>query len=129
MSFAVKAAVGAPLSVGATLTLVEKAMYGGWKVAPDHQIFVFDSDHQGGAGLCARGVITSVEHAPEHRWKVQIRIEAQARRPLGRGELRPYRDLDDGSPEAEIARKLYRQATNKFVAVGEGETAFLTSYF
>ena len=129
MTFAVKAAVGAPLQVGATITLVEKAMYGGWNVAAGAEIFVFDSDHHGGAGLCARGVITSVEHAPEHRWKVQIRIEARARRALGRGELRPYRDLDDGSPEGEIARKLYRQATNKFIAVSDAESALLTSYF
>ena len=124
-----KSAVGAPLQVGSTITVVEKAMYGGWKVAAGADIFVFDSDHQGGAGLCARGVITSVEHAPEHRWKVQIRIEARARRALGRGELRPYRDLYDGSPEGEIARKLYRQATNKFIAVSDAEAAFLTSFF
>lgn len=129
MAFAVKAAVGAPLTVGSRITLVEKAMYGGWKVAAGADLFVFDSDHQGGAGLCARGLITSVERAPEHRWKVQVRIEARARRALGRGELRPYRDLDDGSPEGEIARKLYRQATNKFIAVGDAEVAYLGSFF
>lgn len=129
MTFAVKSAVSAPLQVGATITVVEKAMYGGWDVAAGAPIFVFDSDHQGGAGLCARGVITSVEHAPEHRWEVQVRVEALAVRPLGRTELRPYRDLDDGSPEGEIARKLYRQATNKFVAVSDAESAFLTSFF
>jgi hypothetical protein len=129
VTFAVKAAVGAPLQVGSTITLVEKAMYGGWDVAAGADIFVFDSDHQGGAGLCARGTITSVEHAPEHRWKVQIRIEAPAHRRLGRGELQSYKELDDGEPESEIARKLYRQPTNKFVAVGDTEAAFLTSHF
>lgn len=129
MAFAVKAAVGAPLTVGSTITLVEKAMYGGWNLAAGAEIFVFDSDHHGGAGLCARGAITSVERAPEHRWKVQARIEAPARRALGRGELRPYRDLDDGSPEGEIARKLYRQATDKFIAVGDAEVAYLTRFF
>lgn len=129
MTFVVKSAVGAPLQVGSTITLVEKAMYGGWDVTAGAPIYVFDSDHQGGAGLCARGTITSVERAPEHRWKVQVRIEAPARRPLGRTELRPFRDLDGGSPEGEIARKLYRQATNKFVAVGDAEAAFLASHF
>ena len=129
MAFVVKSAVGAPLTVGSTLTVVEKAMYGGCDVAAGADIFVFGSDHQGGAGMCARGVITSVEHAPEHRWKVQVRIEAPARRALGRGELRPYRDLDDGSPEGEIARKLYRQATDKFAAVGDAEVDYLTSFF
>ena len=129
MSFAVKSAVGAPLQVGSTITVVEKAMYGGWNVSTGAAIFVFDSDHQGGSGLCARGTITSVEHAPEHRWKVQIRIEAPARRRLGRGELQSYKELDDGEPESDIARKLYRQPTNKFIAVSDAEAALLTSFF
>lgn len=128
MAFAVKAAVGAPLSVGSTVTLVEKAMYGGRDVAAGADLYVFDADHQG-AGLCARGVVTAVEPAPEHRWRVQARIEATARRALGRTELRPYRDLDDGSPAAELARKLYRQATNKFIAVGDDEAVYLTGFF
>lgn len=129
MAFVVKSAVGGPLTVGSTVTVVEKAMYGGWAVAAGEDVFVFDSDHQGGAGLCARGVITSVERAAEHRWKAQIRVEARARHPLGREELRPYRDLDDGSPEGEIARKLYRQATNKVAAVGDAEVDYLMSFF
>ncbi len=129
MTFVVKSAVGAPLRVGSTITVVEKAMYGGWNVTAGADIFVFDSDHQGGSGLCARGTITSVERAPEHRWKVQVRIEAPARRRLGRGELQSYKELDDGEPESEIARKLYRQPTNKFIAVGDAEAAFLASHF
>lgn len=129
MSFAVKAKVGAPLSVGSTITVLEKAMYGGWKVAAGEAIFVFDSDHQGGSGLCARGVVTSVERAPEHRWKAEILVEGTPSRPLGRTELRPYKDVDDVCPEGEIARKLYRQATNKFIAVGDAEVAYLGSFF
>ena len=104
-------------------------MYGGWDVTAGATIFVFDSDHRGGSGLCARGLITSVERAPEHRWKVQVRIEAPACRPLGRGELQSHKELDDGRPESEIARKLYRQATNKFIAIGDAEAAFLASHF
>ena len=35
-----------------------------------------------------------------------------AKRALGRSELKPFSDWDDGRPETELNFKLYRQATN-----------------
>jgi hypothetical protein len=35
----------------------------------------------------------------------------------GRAEVKPWRGLHDGSGEAELDLKLYRQATNKIVRI------------
>jgi hypothetical protein len=48
---------------------------------------------------------------------------------LGRRELKPFRDLDDNQPQTEIARKLYRQATNKIAHVSDEAAAFLSTHF
>ena len=50
-------------------------------------------------------------------------------RPLGRAELRAFRDLADGGPGAEVDHKLYVQATNKIAGVSEAAAAFLRGYF
>lgn len=50
---------------------------------------------------------------------------AQAKRRLGRTELKPFREWNDGRPETELNFKLYRQATDKIVGLTEGAAAFL----
>jgi len=52
-----------------------------------------------------------------------------ARRNLGRPELKPFCDLDDHQPQTEIARKLYRQATNKIAGISAEAAEFLSTYF
>jgi hypothetical protein len=93
-------------------------MYRGKDVRVDDEIFVFASDHQGGQGLCARGVVTSVHHGPGIRVSIKVRPE-----------LKPFRDRTDDRPQTEIARKLYRQATNKIAGVSDTAAAFLRTYF
>jgi len=46
-----------------------------------------------------------------------------------RRELKPFRDRKDDRPQTEIARKLYRQATNKIAGVSDEAAAFLRTYF
>lgn len=63
------------------------------------------------------------------RESVTIRRAAPAARPLGRGELKPFTDWNDGRPETELNFKFYRQATNKIGGVSDPAAAFLTSFF
>jgi hypothetical protein len=128
MPFVVKAAVGSGPK-GRRISFTEKTMYGGKEIRARDEIFVFDSDHQGGKGLHARGVVTSVEHGPGIRLTIEVRPLASARRNLGRAELKRFRDLDDGRPQTEIARKLYRQATNKIARISDRTAVFLNGYF
>ena len=128
MPYVVKAALPDGPSVP-LLSFTEKVMYGGKKIQAGDEIFVFASDHQGGQGLCARGVVTSVGHAPRRRWVIEVRITGTARGQLGRTELKPFRELVDGEPQTEIARKLYRQATNKIAGVSEPAANYLRSFF
>jgi len=37
--------------------------------------------------------------------------------------------LDDGRPQTEIARKLYRQANNKIAGISDQAAAFLNTFF
>jgi hypothetical protein len=128
MAFIVKAALGREAGNG-VLSFTEKTMYGGKEISVDDEIFVFASDHQGGQGLCAKGVVTSVARGPGIRLRIKVRPVATARRALGRRELKPFRDLDDARPETEIARKLYRQATNKIAGISDEAAKFLSNYF
>ena len=128
MRFAVKAA---PVSEpGAnSYSFNEKTMYRGKEIRIHDEIFVFASDHQGGRGLVAKGVVTSVDHGPGIRVSVTVRRTAVARRNLGRRELKPFCELDNQQPQTEIARKLYRQATNKIAGISDKAAEFLSTYF
>jgi hypothetical protein len=128
VAFVVKAALGGRMGAE-SLSFNEKTMYGGKDIRVDDEIFVFDSDHEGGQGLCARGVVTFVARGPGIRVSIRVRPVAKAKRALGRLELKPFRDLEDGQPQTEIARKLYRQATNKIARVSDQAAAFLYTYF
>jgi hypothetical protein len=129
MPYVVKADVGAGGAGSDLLVFDEKTMYRGKDVRTGDEVFVFDSENQGGRGLCVRGVVTAAEEGPGIRRRIEVRPNDSARRPLGRDELKPYRDLDDDRPETEVARKLYRQATNKIAGISEETAAFLRTYF
>ena len=115
----------------------QKTMYGGKHIAVGDVVYVFASENEGGSGLVARGVVTAAEPTPRRpgverqtpRVSVQVKRTALARRALGRAELKPFADWDDGRPETELNFKFYRQATNKIVGISEAAAAFLDSCF
>ena len=136
MAFAIKAEVGDPRAK--TFTFVaQKTMYGGKRIAAGDTVFVFASENEGGQGLVARGVVTSAEAVAKRRGiprqtprvSVTIRRTALARRPLGRRELKPLTDWNDGRPGTELNFKFYRQATNKIVGISDEAAAFLDTFF
>jgi len=112
-------------------------MYDGKRIAQGDSVFVFASENEGGAGLLARGVVTSAEATPRKpglerqtpRVSVTIRRTALAKRRLGRSELKPFCDGADGRPETELNFKFYRQATNKIVGISAEAAAFLGAFF
>jgi hypothetical protein len=58
-----------------------------------------------------------------------IRRTALVTQPLGRNELKQFRDWNDGQPETELNFKFYRQATNKVVGISDEAAAFLGGFF
>ncbi len=134
--FAIKAGVGDPRALTFTFR-AQKTMYGGKQIAEGDTVFVFASENEGGSGLIARGVVTLAEPIARRpgtarqtpRVSVAIRRTALAKRCLGRGELKPFSDSNDGRPETELNAKFYRQATNKIVAVSDEAAAFLSGFF
>ncbi len=115
----------------------QKTMYGGKNIAKGDVIFVFASENEGGEGLVARGAVTSAEMVAKRRGiarqtprvSIKVRRTALAKHRLGRSELKPFREWNDGRPETELNFKFYRQATNKIVSISEETAVFLNRFF
>jgi hypothetical protein len=135
-AYAVKAGV-ADRTAEAFAFTAQKTMYGGKRIAVGDTVYVFASENEGGQGLVARGVVTSAEaqsKTPDmERWTPRVSITvgrtALAKRALGRRELKPFGDWNDGRPETELNFKFYRQATNKIVGISDETAAFLNGFF
>lgn len=117
--------------------LAQKTMYGGKRVAVGDTVYLIASEHTGGTGLVARGVVTAAQATPRRpdlarqtpRVDLQLQCTARAVRPLGRAQLRPFADWSDGRPETELNFKCYRQATDKLVGLSDAAAAFLAQFF
>lgn len=136
MAFAIKAEVRDPRAKSFTFT-AQKTMYGGKRIKKDDAIYIFASENEGGSGLIARGVVTSAQAlAKRHgvarqtpRVSIAVKRTKLAARPLGRSELKTFKNWHDGRPETELNFKFYRQATNKIVGISDETAAFLSEYF
>ena len=134
--FAIKAGVSDPRAETFAFN-AQKTMYGGKHIAKGDTIFVFASENEGGPGLIASGVVTSAEAIAKKggfarqtpRVSISIRRTAQAKRRLGRSELKLFSNWNDGRPETELNFKFYRQATNKIVGISDEAAAFLRRFF
>jgi hypothetical protein len=136
MRFAIKAEVNDPEAETFAFT-AQKTMYDGKHIAKGDTIFVFASENEGGPGLIASGIVTSAKAIAKKlgiarqtpRVSITIRRTALAKRRLGRTELKPFSDWNDGRPETELNFKFYRQATNKIVGISDETAAFLRGFF
>ena len=136
MTFAIKAEVSDP-QAKTFVFKAQKTMYGGKHIAKGDTIFIFASENEGGQGLISRGVVTSAEAVAKKpgilrrtpRVSITIRRTALAKRRLGRRELKPFANWNDGRPETELNFKFYRQATNKVVGISKEATVFLGKFF
>ncbi|HEX3530329.1 MAG TPA: hypothetical protein VH988_24975 [Thermoanaerobaculia bacterium] len=136
MMFAIKADVS-DLEAETFAFSEQKTMYGGKHIAEGDTIFVFASENEGGPGLIASGVVTSAEAIARKpgierqtpRVSITIRRTALAKRRLGRSELKPFANWNNGRPETELNFKFYRQATNKIVGISEEAATFLRGFF
>ena len=136
MIFAIKAEVN-DLEAETFSFSAQKTMYGGKLIAVGDTIFVFASENEGGPGLIASGIITSVMAIAKKpgiarqtpRVSISIRRSLLAKRRLGRNELKPFSDWNDGRPETELNFKFYRQATNKIIGISDEAAVFLRRYF
>lgn len=135
-SYAIKAEIADP-HAGSWAFAAQKTMYDGKRIAAGDVIYLFASENEGGAGLVARGVVTTAMATPRlpdverqtPRVSITVQRTASAKRRLGRAELRSFKDWDDGRPETELNFKFYRQATNKVVGLSDEAADFLASYF
>ena len=136
VAFAIKAEVSDRKAKTFSFT-AQKTMYGGKHVAAGDTVFVFASENEGGQGLVARGIVTSVEAIAKKpgiarqtpRVSLSVKRTALAKRALGRRELKHLTDWNDGQPGSELNFKFYRQATDKIVGISDEAAAFLREFF
>lgn len=136
MAYAIKAEVSDPRARAFAFG-AQKTMYGGKHIGQGDTMYIFASENEGGEGLVARGIVTSVEAIPKKRGvarqtprvNVVVRRMALANRPLGRAELKQFSDWNDGRPETELNFKFYRQATNKIAGISDDAASFLEDFF
>jgi len=136
MNYAIKVEVKDP-SIKVFSFKDQKTMYGGRQIAPGDTIFIFASENEGGSGLIARGSVLSAQATPRipnldrqtPRVSITVRVTSATLRQLGRSDLKPSSDWNDGQPETELNFKFYRQATNKIVGITEATAAFLNTFF
>ena len=115
----------------------QKTMYGGKHIAEGDTVFIFASENEGGRGLIARGIVSSMEAIEKKsgiarqtpRVSIAVHRTALAKRPLGRSELKRFTDWKDVRPETELNFKFYRQATNKIAGISDVTAAFLDQFF
>jgi hypothetical protein len=115
----------------------QKTMYGGKHISAGDTIFLFASENEGGRGLFARGIVTSSVGIPKKPdidrqtpcVSVTIKRTALAKRSLGRSELKPFKNWNDGLPQTELNFKLYRQATDKIIGISDTTAGFLGGFF
>jgi hypothetical protein len=136
MIFAIKTDIAEPRAKTFTFT-AQKTMYGGKTIAAGDTIYLFASENEGGAGLVARGVVTAAQAVAKKRGvirqtprvSIEVKRTALAKRPLGRADLKPFADWDDGKPQTELNFKFYRQATDKIVGISDKAAKFLARCF
>ena len=134
--FAIKTGINNPQAALSTF-VEQKTTYGGKHIGEGDPIFVFASENEGGAGLVAHVIVTSVEPKPVNRGinrqtprvSITVKPTALAKHALGRNELKRIREWNDGRPEIELNFKFYRQATNKIVGISAEAVTFLGRFF
>jgi hypothetical protein len=115
----------------------QKTMYGGKHIGTGDSIFVFASENEGGPGLIACGIVVSAKAIAKNsgiarqtpRESITVRRTALAMQALGRSQLKPFSNWDDGRPETELNFKFYRQATNKIAGISEAAATYLRRFF
>jgi len=125
------------LQAGTWTFEAQKTMYEGKRIAVGDVVYVFASENEGGPGLIARGLVTAAAPTPRKpgierqtpRVSITVKRTALSKRRLGRAELKPFKNWDDGRPETELNFKFYRQATDKIVGLSDAAAVFLAGYF
>jgi hypothetical protein len=134
--FIIKAEIFGP--IGETIRFsAQKTMYGGKRIAEGDTVFLIASENTGGRGLIARGIVASATPVARKadlerqtpRVSVTVAALQMAVRTLGRSDVKPFSDWQDGQPQTEINFKLYRQGTDKIVGITPATAAFLEGFF
>jgi hypothetical protein len=108
--------------------IIEPAYYGGRAVAPGVEAFVWFSGTT--QRLAWSAEVVRVDPVVGRRIPLLVHLITRARPDaLGIAELRPYRNVRDGSALAGLSRKLFFHAHDKIATLTSPEADLLRSFF
>jgi hypothetical protein len=129
MSYILKTAPPPAIS-GERITISERAYYSGDTIAAGDEAFVWFSETNGGHGLSWRGVVDDVDSGQDGQPRVTIRLIAQIQgEGFGTAQVEPFCHVNDGSPIAGLAKKLYGHSHHKIAELTGEEAAVLRNQF
>lgn len=115
---------------GDNVPISARPFYGGDTIDVGEEAFVWFSEKSGGCGLDWLARVTSVSQGERAFLDVSLSlVNRRATGSLGKHDLRPYRNENDGTPTSELARKLYFHAHNKIAAISRGTADYLRGFF
>jgi hypothetical protein len=118
----------ADVAEGQQIVIIEPAYYGGQAVAPGDEAFIWFSGSI--QRLAWSAEVMRVDTPVGRRTRALVRLIARAGPDaLGIVDLLPYRDVRDGTPLSELARKLYFFADDKVACLTPEEADLLRGYF
>lgn len=104
--------------------------YGDVVISSGDRVFLWSSETQGGQGLVGHGrCLSANSDGGMLRAEVEIGALDQQGVGYGRDHLRPFRDNPSATPEATLAKKLYKHSLNKAVQITPDEETFLDTFF
>lgn len=116
--------------LGEVHQFTERSMYGGKNIQSGDHVYVWCCKAQDGEELAWYGTVESSPVIDGEDVSVSVRLEARApRNCFGISDIRPFRDVDDGTPISGLAHKLHKQSHRKIAELTSDEATLLDSYF
>ena len=116
------------LEPGREVEITERYFYGGDTIDVGDEAFLwFSGSNQ---RLAWSVEVTRVGQCIDGRLTVTVRcISSSTQNVITTSQLKPFRDIDDGSVASKLSHKFYRHSHNKVARISEEEALFLRKYF
>lgn len=109
-------------------SIAERCFYRGGDLAVGDTVFIWLSGAVQRLGWSAE--VIRVDREANKRISARVRLIAQpVPNAPALADIAPLRDSTDSTPPSTLAKKLYRHAHDKFAALDDAESAYLSAYF
>lgn len=128
MPYVLKSGALLNLEAGQEVEITERFFYGGETIdAGDEAFLWFSGPIQ---RLAWSAAVIEVDNRVNGRATIRVRlINPSAPDAITTSQLKPFRDIDDGTVLSRLSFKFYKQSHNKVAYISEEEAQFLRDFF